>query len=134
MSYSKRLHGPRGYNHDPSSHGIFIHGGTCLMHGRNDPFAHSASPNRFSLTFPLVEGDRISSFSKSVNPDHPTFQRALDHAIAMREAIPALAICPIYACTDMIHEKPYMGKLEVQLVSPRIARKKAAVNPQLQAA
>jgi hypothetical protein len=104
------------------------------MHGKDDPFKHSASPNRFSLTFPLVNDERISSLSPTLNPNHPTFLSALRHAVALREAIPSLQHSPIFACTDLIHEKPWKGKAEVQLVSPPIARRKAAEIPNRKAA
>lgn len=113
--YSKRTGGKR-FKHDPASKGIFIHGGTCLMHGAADPFHHNAAPNRFSLTFPLVDGQRAAGLPDRIDA-HPTFQRTLALAEDIRSRIPALHRAPIYACTDMIQEKPWCGKFEVQLVS-----------------
>ena len=113
--YSKRTGGKR-HKHDPSSNGIFIHGGTCLMHGPEDPFHTSAAPNRFGLTFPLVDGQRAAGLPDRIDA-RPTFQKTLALAEDIRRRIPALHRTAIYACTDLISEKPWCGKYEVQLVS-----------------
>lgn len=132
MSYIPRT-SSRRWPHDPASHGIFIHGGTCLMHGRRDPFSSSARPNSFSLTIPSVDGER----PKEIPWDQPyftTFAQAVAYAEALRESHPILHHCPIYACTDLIHEHPWVGKTKVQLVSHRLSKRASASMPARQAA
>jgi len=124
--YQKRIFGPRGYRHDASSGGIFIHGGTCLMHGRSDPFRANAAPNHFTLTFPLV-GEVREQIPPSQTPAR-TYGQALRLAESIRDRTPALHGCHIYACTDMIHEKPWSGSFMVQLVSTRKAARHPARN------
>lgn len=121
MSYvSRNLRSPR---HEASRNGIFIHGGTCMRHDSAISMLGNLYPNHFTLTLPLVDGKRIHLDHQALNPRHPTFKRALEYAKALREVIPALHHCPIYACTDVIHSKTYTGRYEVQLVSPRLRKK-----------
>ena len=133
MSYTKRTCGPRGYRHDPSTEGIFIHGGTCLMHGLRDNFRHQANPNHFTLTFPLMDDSKGKFFSSDF-PAQPTFSAAVTLAESIRASHHELQACHIYACTDFIQEKSYCGRSQVQLVSPRISRKQSARIPHLKAA
>jgi hypothetical protein len=132
MPYLKRNGGPRGYRHDPADQGIFIHGGTCQMHGRNDNFRHNARPNNFTLTFPLCD-DGLKYFSSDF-PPQPTFASALELAKRIRAEDHRFHHCPIYACTDFIQEKSYCGRSQIQLASPRLTRAKVATEPRLKAA
>lgn len=114
MAYITRTGGPKGFRHDPASRGIFIHGGTCLMHGRGECFASHAAPNRFGLTFPLVGEFRLSAFDYE---KQPTFNRALSQAKRIREIHPELSAVPIFACTDMLKDKPWSGSFKIQQVA-----------------
>lgn len=103
------------------------------MHGPLDNFRHNARPNCFGITFPILNGQHPFQ--------HPipygslkTFKQALDLAKQIRDVHPEIQHCPIYACTDFIQTKSYTGRSEVQLVSPRMVRRKPAVNPLLKAA
>lgn len=133
MSYIHRTGGPRGYRHDPADQGIFIHGGTCLMHGRLDAFKDSARPNNFGITFPILNGQHPFQHPLPY-PAARTFKQAMDLAKEIRAVHPEIHHCPIYACTDLIKDKPWSGRTQVQLVSPRLTRRKAAANPDLKAA
>jgi hypothetical protein len=133
MSYIKRLHGPRGYRHDPGDQGIFIHGGTCLMHGPGESFRTSIAPNNFSITWPILNGEYPFEHPIPYN-SLKTFKQALDLARRIREVRPEIQHCPIYACTDLIKDKPWSGRYEVQLLSPRMIRRKSAVKPAFQKA
>lgn len=132
MSYIKR-HGSNRYGHDPATHGIFIHGGTCLMHGPQDAFKDSARPNNFGITFPILNGEHAFQHALPY-PAARTFKQALALAKEIRAQHPEIHHCPIFACTDLIRDKPWSGRTEVQLASPRIARLKAAARPSLAAA
>lgn len=114
MPYTTRTCGPKGYRHDPAAKGIFIHGGTCLMHDRGEAFATEAKPNGFGLTFPLVGEFRLSAFDYE---KQPTFNRALSQAKRIREIHPELHAIPIFACTDLIKDKPWSGSFKVQRVA-----------------
>lgn len=125
MSYESRTGGPQRCRHDPAAHGIFIHGGTCLMHGRSDPFKNYARPNDFDLTIPNVglqmpEGTRQSLLRCR------TFSQALALAETIRRDHPVLHHAPIYACTDLIHDNPWTAKTQIQLVSHRLSRRQPA--------
>lgn len=124
MAYASRN---RPFPHDPASTSIFIHGGTCLMHSRNSPFKGSARPNHFSLSFPQVNGKYFDHPSRHLAA--PTFSSALAQAIAVREAHPELHHCTIYACTDLILDNGWSGRVQVQAVSPRLIRRAAASIP-----
>lgn len=133
MSYMHRTGGPQGYRHDPADQGIFIHGGTCLMHGPQDAFKHNSNPNNFSITWPILNGQHPFQHPipfRSIK----TFKQALDLARQVREIHPEIHHCPIYACTDLIKDTPCSARNMVQLVSPRLTRRKAAVQPALKAA
>ena len=132
MSYITRTGGPQRYRQDPSTAGIFIHGGTCLMHGRRDSFAHNAQPNSFTLTFPLV-GDGLKYFSSDF-PPQPTFAAALKLAEKIRREDHRFHHCSIFACTDFIQEKSYCGRSQVQLVSHRLIKAESLAKPALLAA
>lgn len=135
MAYSRRSNGSRAYKHDPSDNGIFIHGGTCLMHGPLDPFKHNAAPNRFTITFPLLDGKQAETITPETrNISARTFHGAMKLAKRIRAKHPELHHCPIYSCTDLIMESRSCGRFQVQLVSQRIARRKAASKPILLAA
>ena len=125
MPYVSRTGGPQRYRQDPSANGIFIHGGTCLMHGRNDPFKHSAMPNNFDLTLPSVDGQR-DIYLPWPRPRLATFSQAVAYAETIRREHPSLSHAPIYACTDLIHDNPWSARTQVQLVSHRLARRQSA--------
>ncbi|MEY2411050.1 MAG: hypothetical protein QOF48_3720 [Verrucomicrobiota bacterium] len=104
--------------HDPGYTGIFIHGGTCCA----GPFFNQHSANRFSITIPTRNPlDQEIDLSKThpviTGFPKPTFQSALAHAKALREAIPALTNCPIFACTDLQMDTHYSGRVAVQRVA-----------------
>ncbi len=133
MAYAHRTGGPRNYKHDPANQGIFIHGGTCLMHGPQDSFKESAYPNNFSITWPILNGQYPFQHPipyRSIK----TFKQALDLAREVRDVHPEIHHCDIFSCTDLIKETRSSGRYMVQLVSPKIARRKAAENPNLKAA
>ena len=133
MAYAHRTGGPRNYKHDPAHQGIFIHGGTCLMHGPQDAFKESARPNNFGITWPILNGEYPFQHALPY-PAARTFQQAVDLAKRIRDEHPEIHHCEIFACTDLIREKSYVGRTEVQLVSPKLARRIAAVKPALKAA
>jgi hypothetical protein len=133
MSYMHRTGGPRHYRHDPADQGIFIHGGTCLMHGPQDSFKHDANPNYFTITWPILNGEHPFQHALPY-PAARTFQQALDLTKRIRDEHPEIHHCPIYACTDLIKDKPWSGRYQIQLASPRLTRRKAAVQPALKAA
>ncbi len=131
MSYLSRTNGGR-FRHDPASHGIFIHGGTSLMHGPADSLG-TPQPNCFTLTFPSVGHGHKFAMS-SAYPPCPTFQQAVKLAEEIREKHPVIHSAPIYACTDLIKDKPWCGKYAIQLVSHRIAKAVSVSQPALMAA
>ena len=116
--YESRFGNSAGHNrckHDPAFKGIFVHGGTSNGKGR---FPKNI-PNHFSVTTPNIfenEADSQKLWDAKAG-NFITFKRALDHAIKLRDLIPELNGRPIYACTDLICEKPYCGRYELQLVA-----------------
>jgi len=114
MSYITRTSGGR-FRHDPAARGIFIHGGTCLMHDPGDSFATNARPNHFSLTFPLIDGHGWPHALD--HPKQATFQRALAMAKRIRQSHPELRKSPVFACTDMIRDRSWSASTKVQQVA-----------------
>ena len=112
-STSKR---PKDWRHDPSNHGIFIHGGTIV----SGCFKHNAAPNRFGVTWPvtsnLTDAESRELYELSANR-LKTFQQAVDFAAKVRSEKPKLAGCGIYACTDMMMDTTYSGRYAVQRVA-----------------
>lgn len=137
MSYAPRLFGKR-HRHDPAMFGIFIHGGSNTQpkwHAHDDA-TRRYQCNRFSLTIPtrtpsLSDDSPEMIAIRDLKLDlasQPTFRLAVCQARKLRAAFPALAECPIYACTDFMfardgfHKKgqrPSSGTLAVQLIAPR---------------
>lgn len=121
MAYSSRFGCTSAYNrckHDPATHGMFIHGGTCI----SGPFYNRNARNRFSVTIPCnnkmdQEIDLAGLYQKINNRRFPTFQKAFDFALKMRAETPSLRYCPIFSCCEMIMETTYSGHMGVQLLS-----------------
>lgn len=119
MSYLNRTSGSR-FRHDPASQGIFIHGGTSLMHGPRESLGNP-QPNHFTITWPIIAGTYPFAVTSSYPPCR-TFGEAVTLAEKVREAHPVIHHAPIFACTDLIKDKPWSGKYAIQLVSHRLAK------------
>jgi hypothetical protein len=80
---------------------------------RHDP-GYAGIPTRnklnqeidLSKTHPIITG-----FPK------PTFESAVVHTKALRNAIPALNNCPIFACTDLQMDTTHSGRVAVQRIA-----------------
>ncbi len=128
MGYEHRfgctMRRPKDFRHDPAVTGIFIHGGSSLFptHHRDCKGweyvqQQRFSANRFSITIPTRNPNGKEIPSHPSPPPEPTFQRAVQRAVKFREEHPDLAGCPIYACTDVLMDKPWSGKTGVQRVA-----------------
>jgi len=133
MPYESRFGNTRRGNrakHDPAVAGIFVHGGTCNA----GPFAKTpggmSGANHFSISLPTQNkrGEEFNWSAKArhgqptleweaTGQNHPTFQRAVTHAVKVRQACPELAACDIYACTDMHMDTPSSGQYKIQRVA-----------------
>ena len=134
MSYLTRTFGRRN-RHDPSTHGIFIHGGTNdrpKWDSPRDP-ARRYRANRFSLTLPSCTPQHQDTSPAMLEiralrfPEQRTFQRAVEQAVKLRRKCPVLTDCAIYACTDFQMDHTAIvtkgrlgscGMLAIQLVLP----------------
>ena len=120
MPYEHRFSGPdkspKGFRHDPARYGIFVMGGTCTA----GPFYNRNGANCFRISLPsrskAGHEDEIGKIKESQFPSQPTFLKAIEFAVEIRNKNPLLAECPIYACTDMQMETTSSGKLAVQLI------------------
>jgi hypothetical protein len=118
MSYEHRFgctsKRPNDFRHDPAHHGICVHGGTCCA----GTFFRSHGANRFMLTLPCSNkaGKEIRIEGQYKWPVHPTFQKAVEFAVEIRNGHPDLKDCPILACTDLHQDTTFSGKYEMQLV------------------
>ncbi len=122
MPYEHRFGNCCGRNdckHDPATNGIFIHGGTCTA----GPFFDKTGANRFGITLPCSnkKGEEIDTIAL-YNADFtkvrmPTFQKAVETARKLREEVPGLKDCRIYACTDMQMDTRSSGRTAIQRVA-----------------
>jgi hypothetical protein len=124
MPYESRT-GGRRFGQDPASQGIFIHGGTCLNHSPGDPFPQRAEPNRFVITWPIIEGT-YSFATASTYPPCRTFNEAVRLAEKVRESHPVIWHAGIYACTDLILRNRHSADTRIQIVSRRLHKRAAA--------
>jgi hypothetical protein len=132
MPNSKRF-GGRRFKHDSAQAGIFIQGGSnvfphtkptdsdwwhrdCEKRGANSFHITTPTKNRRGEEIPEAASQAMYSFAS--HRPFPTFKTALAHAVVVRDSIPALQDCHIYACTDCVMETSCSGSFAVQLVSP----------------
>jgi len=107
---------PKDFRHDPACHSICVHGGTCSA----GTFFHLAGANRFMLTLPCSNkaGEEINIEGQWKWPVQPTFQKAVEFAVQIRNQHPALKGCPIVACTDLHQDTTFSGEYKMQRVLP----------------
>lgn len=122
-----RLNCTRQNRHDPSTHGIFIHGGcnTTAKWWSAQCEERRYHCNRFSLTIPCTtpthkdDSDDMKAVRAIPFPAFRTFQQALRFALELRRTHPVLWGCGIFSCTDFQYERQpgTGGRLQVQLLS-----------------
>lgn len=106
---------PKGFRHDPANNGIFIHGGTCCA----GPFYQTNTrPNQFGVTWPSKSeaSDKARALLYELGGVRlRTFDEAKRFALRVRDAIPELHGCAVFACTDLMTDG-CAGKVAVQRV------------------